>query len=259
MGLKAPRGYGWLTNPKKAAYNRIYSRTSRGCLVSLVVIGILWTSIFLAIASAFAGGKTVHVNGYIRKDGTYVHSYNRAAPGTASVHSTAGRSYVPSTASTSNSSSVVPRVVTPAQSAAPALTQQQQDEAYAQALGFRSAEQYRKWKETGRVDIPAGVINSGTAEKPAVSSTKTTPSLNNGSPYTQPKLSSSLGDQRETHGKIKRSEAAKHEFMQTTGYPHGRPGYVVDHIVPLKRGGCDCPSNMQWQTIQEAKAKDKWE
>ena len=27
MGLKAPRGYGWLTNPKKAAYNRIYSPT----------------------------------------------------------------------------------------------------------------------------------------------------------------------------------------------------------------------------------------
>jgi hypothetical protein len=28
LGLKAPRGYGWLTNPKKAAYNRVYSRTS---------------------------------------------------------------------------------------------------------------------------------------------------------------------------------------------------------------------------------------
>ena len=27
-GLKAPRGYGWLTNPKKAAYNRVYNRTS---------------------------------------------------------------------------------------------------------------------------------------------------------------------------------------------------------------------------------------
>jgi len=47
--------------------------------------------------------------------------------------------------------------------------------------------------------------------------------------------------------------------MQTTGYPHGRPGYVVDHIVPLKSDGCDCPANTQWQTIQEAKAKDKWE
>ena len=28
LGLKVPRGYGWLTNPKKAAYNRVYSRTT---------------------------------------------------------------------------------------------------------------------------------------------------------------------------------------------------------------------------------------
>jgi hypothetical protein len=28
LGLKAPRGLGWLTNPKKALYNRIYNRTS---------------------------------------------------------------------------------------------------------------------------------------------------------------------------------------------------------------------------------------
>jgi hypothetical protein len=30
LGLKAPRGYGWITNPKKAAYNRVYNRTTRG-------------------------------------------------------------------------------------------------------------------------------------------------------------------------------------------------------------------------------------
>jgi hypothetical protein len=28
LGLKTPRGYGWLTNPKKAAYNHAYNRTS---------------------------------------------------------------------------------------------------------------------------------------------------------------------------------------------------------------------------------------
>ena len=28
LGLRAPRGYGWLTNPKRAAYNRVYTRTS---------------------------------------------------------------------------------------------------------------------------------------------------------------------------------------------------------------------------------------
>jgi hypothetical protein len=30
LGLKAPRGWGWLTNPRKAAYNRVYSRTRFG-------------------------------------------------------------------------------------------------------------------------------------------------------------------------------------------------------------------------------------
>ena len=28
LGLKAPRGYGWITNPKKYAYNKVYNRTS---------------------------------------------------------------------------------------------------------------------------------------------------------------------------------------------------------------------------------------
>ena len=26
LGLKAPRGFGWVTDPKKALYNRIYHR-----------------------------------------------------------------------------------------------------------------------------------------------------------------------------------------------------------------------------------------
>ncbi len=27
-GLKMPRGYGWVRNPKKYAYNKVYNRTS---------------------------------------------------------------------------------------------------------------------------------------------------------------------------------------------------------------------------------------
>jgi hypothetical protein len=65
--------------------------------------------------------------------------------------------------------------------------------------------------------------------------------------------------QRNYKGHIMRSESAKRKFMKQSGYPHGRPGYVVDHIIPLKKGGCDCPSNMQWQTKAAAKAKDKVE
>ncbi len=60
-------------------------------------------------------------------------------------------------------------------------------------------------------------------------------------------------------GRVKRNGAAKKEFMRRTGYPHGRKGYVVDHIIPLACGGPDTPENMQWQSKEAAKAKDKWE
>lgn len=64
---------------------------------------------------------------------------------------------------------------------------------------------------------------------------------------------------RDAKGKIARSRVARHTFQVQTGYPHGRPGYVIDHITPLACGGADAPSNMQWQTIAAAKAKDKIE
>lgn len=43
-GLKAPRGWGWATNPKRALYNRVYSRTTRpfGCSTLIVmVLGVM--------------------------------------------------------------------------------------------------------------------------------------------------------------------------------------------------------------------------
>lgn len=64
---------------------------------------------------------------------------------------------------------------------------------------------------------------------------------------------------RDAHGHIVRSDKAKDAFKKATGYPKGRHGYVIDHIVPLACGGTDLPSNMQWQTAAAAKAKDKTE
>lgn len=68
-----------------------------------------------------------------------------------------------------------------------------------------------------------------------------------------------------TFAKQPRSTAAKNAFKHqqpcpSTGKARGPcPGYVIDHVIPLKRGGVDTPANMQWQTKSEAKAKDKWE
>ena len=64
---------------------------------------------------------------------------------------------------------------------------------------------------------------------------------------------------RDDRGRIQRSAAARRAFARQTGYPNGRPGYVIDHIVPLACGGADAPSNMQWQTVAGGKAKDKIE
>jgi len=38
LGFKVPRGFGWLTNPRRAAYNRVYNQTSKGCLVVVTAL-----------------------------------------------------------------------------------------------------------------------------------------------------------------------------------------------------------------------------
>ena len=70
---------------------------------------------------------------------------------------------------------------------------------------------------------------------------------------------------RDSHGRFVRSMEAKDRFKRShpcpsTGRSSGPcPGYVIDHVRALKHGGADDPNNMQWQTVSEAKAKDRWE
>jgi hypothetical protein len=139
-------------------------------------------------------GKTEHVNGYYRKDGTYVAPYDRHPAGTA-LHD----------------------VAAPHSTAAPVT-------APTSYIAYR----YKK-----------GYLAEGhTADSSVV---------------------------RDQHGKIKRSQAAKDEFKReqpcpANGNGSGKcPGYVIDHIRPLECGGADAPSNMQWQTIADGKAKDRTE
>jgi hypothetical protein len=65
--------------------------------------------------------------------------------------------------------------------------------------------------------------------------------------------------------RTKRSQSAKVEFKQVHPCPASGAtkgpckGYVIDHVNPLACGGADRPENMQWQTVADGKAKDKWE
>lgn len=63
LGFKAPRGWGWLTNPRKAAYNRVYNRTSfslgtrKGgpdALIILATVGVV-ILVFKLLAAIVAG------------------------------------------------------------------------------------------------------------------------------------------------------------------------------------------------------------
>lgn len=71
--------------------------------------------------------------------------------------------------------------------------------------------------------------------------------------------------ERDSHGHIKRSLEAKYEFKSQHPCPANGSikghceGYIIDHIQPLACSGADSPENMQWQTVEDAKAKDKWE
>lgn len=65
--------------------------------------------------------------------------------------------------------------------------------------------------------------------------------------------------------RIIRSAKAKTEFKRlypcpSTGLSKGScPGYIIDHVEPLCAGGLDGTINMQWQTVDDAKVKDRLE
>ena len=54
--LKAPRGWGWITNPKRAAHNRVYSKTTGGCLVLIVAMvgGLAGLGVLMAVVTLFS-------------------------------------------------------------------------------------------------------------------------------------------------------------------------------------------------------------
>lgn len=51
LGFKAPRGWGWLTNPRRAAYNRVYNRTTMGCVVLVAAAAVMLLAVALLVSA----------------------------------------------------------------------------------------------------------------------------------------------------------------------------------------------------------------
>lgn len=58
---------------------------------------------------------------------------------------------------------------------------------------------------------------------------------------------------------LARSRKVIRDYAISTGYPNGRPGYVVDHQIPLCAGGTDAAENLQWQERRASYLKDEFE
>ena len=52
---------------------------------------------------------------------------------------------------------------------------------------------------------------------------------------------------------------AMNAFRKQTGYQKGRPGWVIDHVVPMCAGGPDAVANLQWQEAAASYRKDVFE
>ena len=72
LGFKAPRGWGWLTNPKRAAYNRAYTRSSIGCSI----VPFVFLMCFAGVAAA-CGGRSVKEDSAIRAVAANIKPDNR--------------------------------------------------------------------------------------------------------------------------------------------------------------------------------------
>lgn len=163
--------------------------------------------------------KPVHVGTHTRRNGTVVHSHSRSYPGTASTRH--------AHAATPRTHYAAPRTHSATRSTHAAAP---------------------------RTHYAAPRTHSATR------STVSTLPHTHSTTYRSASRSASS-----SHVGEKRSEATKDAFKHlhpcpANGKTAGRcPGYVIDHKVALACGGVDSPFNMQWQTVAEGKAKDKWE
>lgn len=73
-------------------------------------------------------------------------------------------------------------------------------------------------------------------------------------------LASVPAEAKQNRSHIAIAEFKRQQPCPATGRQKGScPGWIIDHVHPLCAGGTDAPINMQWQTVSDAKTKDRVE
>jgi hypothetical protein len=195
---------------------------------------VLLVFLLFALPDAVSAGSkgTVHVRAYTRRDGTQVAAHDRRAPGTASATmpatstrytqppapvlrdpSAGSRNYVAPINPASSSNSTAPIIDLP---------------------------HVRENWSPGRIVSGRYIPGHYAKISLRVAASQLAGSFIQGSSITP---STTL--ERDANGRIKRSESARHSFMQMTGYPNGRPGSIA--IVSLMRSSLRyCKNRTKW-------------
>lgn len=200
----------------------------RSCLVGLAIV---------AMASASAAGSrssesSRYVAPHVTKNGTYVQGHYRSHPnGTASDNWSARGNVNPYTGESGKAAPSPAGLYEPSTWSKPASS-----------YGSSTSGVPRTYAAPPSVDRTSDVPKSRSSTL--------------GAPYRPPTAKLS---QRERSSAMRSAFQRQHPCPSTGRTSGACPGYVVDHVSPLKRGGPDRPSNMQWQTIDAAKAKDRVE
>ncbi len=69
---------------------------------------------------------------------------------------------------------------------------------------------------------------------------------------------------RDKHGRIVRSRAVLRQFAKVFPCPSTLkpvpqcPGWAIDHVIPLQRGGADAQINLQWLPVQIKSCAKPW-
>lgn len=114
---------------------------------------------------------------------------------------------------------------------------------------FPSPEQIAAWTDVAQALNSAGMDTS----KLTIHMTAVPPRPLAKGEFWHPDMTCRLRDKR---GQVVRSRSRRNLYQMATGWPKGRPGYHVDHVVPLACGGCDVPSNMVWVRADLKRKKD---